>query len=247
MQEKDLVVKIKALEKKTGLFCSLVALEFDQEESIFCYRSDETFPVASLIKLPLALGIYSAKLKMDKEIKILETDYFPGSGVLRDMRLKSLTVFELLALLLSQSDNSAQNVLLRTWGESKFKGFIKSLGLKKTKFVPLGKKTFSLTTVSEIAALGEIIFTNKLLLEFLSRAPINLSASFIPKNKKYYHKIGRRPEAFSDFIIIEDKKRVFLIVSALFGSGKISEKILNNFNSLAYKYLCTQDLSIPKK
>jgi len=247
MQEKELIVKIKEIEKKTGLFCGLVALELGREENLICYRSDEQFAAASLIKLPLALGIYYSGLKMDEEIKILEKDYFSGSGVLQDMRPKSLTVFELLALLLSQSDNSAQNVLVRTWGVLKFRQFIKSLGLKKTMFLALGGKSHSLTTGSDIAALAEIIYANKLLLEFLSRTPFNPSASFIPKAKKYYHKIARRPEAISDFIIIEDKKKVFLIVSVLFGKKEKSEKELNNLNKVAYKYLCHQDSSIPKK
>lgn len=245
MQESLLVNKIKKIEEKYGIRCAVAIPGFS-------YRGQELFPTTSLIKIPLALGVFSV-LPMEKELAIRKEDFFPGAGVIRKLALKKLSVFELLAVLLAQSDNSAQNVLLRAWGQENFKKYLLSLGLKKTKFHPLSlrsKKT-SLTCADDFFSLGAVLEKNKILLQLLSRAPVNFSASFLPARKKYFHKIGRRPEATGDFFLIKEKKEIFCLVSLIKNwpkdtSNQYKEKVSLLLHKLIYKYLC-QDLSIPKK
>ena len=107
-------------------------------------RGDETFPTASLIKVPILVTVYDLveqkQLSLDDPLTVLKIDQVPGSGVLQFMHSgMSLSVHDAAVLMSVLSDNTATNLLLdrvpmrRVWQK------MESLGLPHTK---VHSKTF---------------------------------------------------------------------------------------------------------
>jgi beta-lactamase class A len=107
-------------------------------------RGDETFPTASLIKVPILVTLYDLaaheQLSLDGPLTVLKIDQVPGSGVLQFMKPGMvLTVNDAANLMIILSDNTATNLLLdriairRVWDK------MEALGLPHTK---VHSKTF---------------------------------------------------------------------------------------------------------
>lgn len=101
-------------------------------------RGDETFPTASLIKVPILVTVYDlvakGRLSLSDPLTVLKIDQVPGSGVLQYMHNgMSLSVGDASWLMITLSDNTATNLLLdriiirRVWDK------MDSLGLHNTK------------------------------------------------------------------------------------------------------------------
>lgn len=80
-------------------------------------RGDETFPTASLIKVPILVTLYDlveqGKISLDDGITLLAIDQVPGSGTLQFMHPGlQLSVGDAAWLMTTISDNTATNLLL---------------------------------------------------------------------------------------------------------------------------------------
>jgi beta-lactamase class A len=101
-------------------------------------RGDETFPTASLIKVPVLVTVYDlvekGTLGLDDPLTVLKIDKVGGSGLLQFMHDNStVTVHDAAWLMTTISDNTATNLLLdriiirRVWDK------MEKLGLMHTK------------------------------------------------------------------------------------------------------------------
>ncbi len=108
------------------------------------FRGDETFPTASLIKVPILVTLYDLvernQLSLNDPLTVLKIDQVPGSGVLRLMHPGMLlSVHDAAALMIVLSDNTATNLILdriiirRVWDK------MEALGLPHSK---VHSKTF---------------------------------------------------------------------------------------------------------
>ena len=107
-------------------------------------RGDETFPTASLIKVPVLVTVFDLveqkKLSLDDPLTVLKIDKVPGSGQLQFLHDNAtVTVRDAAWLMITLSDNTATNLLLdriiirRVWDK------MEKLGLAHTK---VHSKTF---------------------------------------------------------------------------------------------------------
>ena len=101
-------------------------------------RGDETFPTASLIKVPVMVTVYDLvakrQMKLDDPLTLLDIDKVGGAGVLYLMHGGLIiTLRDALALMIATSDNTATNLILdrilirRVWDK------MEVLGLPHTK------------------------------------------------------------------------------------------------------------------
>jgi beta-lactamase class A len=138
-------------------------------------RGDETFPTASLIKVPVMVTVYDlvakGRLSLDDPLTLLNIDKVGGSGVLFLLHNGlTLTVRDAVALMIATSDNTATNLLLdrilirRVWEK------MEALGLQHTKVhhkvstfassvAPDSSEKYGLgvTTPNEMARLFELL------------------------------------------------------------------------------------------
>ena len=142
-------------------------------------RGDETFPTASLIKVPILVTVYDlvakGQLSLSDPLTVLKIDQVPGSGVLQYMHNgMELSVEDAAWLMITLSDNTATNLLLdriiirRVWAK------MDSLGLHNTKvhsksFLRIAsvamdssvKYGLGVTTPNEMARLFELMALGK--------------------------------------------------------------------------------------
>ena len=101
-------------------------------------RGDETFPTASLIKVPILVTVFDlveqGQLSLDDPLTLLKIDKVPGAGNLQHMHDgATITVRDAAWLMSVTSDNTATNLLLdrivirRVWEK------MEKLGLPHTK------------------------------------------------------------------------------------------------------------------
>jgi len=85
-------------------------------------RGDERFPMASVYKIPIALTLFDRVacdvVSLDDSVPITAADLRTGSGFIyrRHRHIKTLTVRELLEAMLTESDNTASDLLMRLCG-----------------------------------------------------------------------------------------------------------------------------------
>ena len=142
-------------------------------------RGNETFPTASLIKVPILVTVFDlvakGQLSLDDPLTVLKIDQVPGSGVVQYLHNGTiLTVKDAAWLMTTISDNTATNLLLdriiirRVWAK------MDSLGLRQTR---VHSKTFlrsssvamdssvkyglGVTTPNEMARLFELLARGK--------------------------------------------------------------------------------------
>lgn len=87
---------------------------------VYEYNSGEKIYAASLYKVPLALATYKAvqdnKLTLDTEIAFSVKYLAAGTGSIQSSLKNEYTVAELIELLLKESDNTSQNMLVDSVG-----------------------------------------------------------------------------------------------------------------------------------
>lgn len=142
-------------------------------------RGDETFPTASLIKVPILVTLYDlvgkGQLSLDDPIRVVKSDKVPGSGQVQNLHDNiEITVADAAWLMITISDNTATNVLLdkvafrRVWDK------MEALGLMHTKVHSKSFQRFTsvamdssvkyglgVTTPNEMARLFELLATGK--------------------------------------------------------------------------------------
>lgn len=142
-------------------------------------RGDETFPTASLIKVPILVTVYDlyakGQLSPDDPLTVLRIDKVPGTGILQHLHDgMAITVGDAAWLMATISDNTATNLLLdriiirRVWDK------MESLGLRNTKVHAKSflrsssvamdssvKYGLGVTTPNEMARLFELLAAGK--------------------------------------------------------------------------------------
>ena len=101
-------------------------------------RGDSTFPTASLIKMSVLVTLYDLaerdSIRLTDPIRVTKIDMVPGSGILQYLHDGiEITVGDAAWLMVTVSDNTATNLLLRKIGIRRTWAKMESLGLTHTK------------------------------------------------------------------------------------------------------------------
>ncbi|MEG5000967.1 serine hydrolase [Microcoleus sp. B4-D4] len=85
-------------------------------------NGNQKFPMQSVYKFPIAMAVLAqvdrGKLKLDQKIRVEASDVLQGSRILDDSSQgMEFTLAELLKYMVSESDNTASDMLLRQVGE----------------------------------------------------------------------------------------------------------------------------------
>jgi len=85
-------------------------------------NGDQQFPMQSVYKFPIAMAVLAqvdqGKLKLDQKIRVEASDVLQGSRILNEKSQgMEFSLAELLKYMVSESDNTASDVLLRQVGE----------------------------------------------------------------------------------------------------------------------------------
>ena len=109
---------------------------------VYGYNENVCMTAAGCMKLPIAVSLIKAveekKVDFMDRIKIQTSDKVYGTGIIHEFDEREYTVFELLVIMLIQSDNTAANKIIDIVSMDRINEDIISMGLKNTK---LNRKT----------------------------------------------------------------------------------------------------------
>lgn len=170
------------------------------------YNENEEMIAAGCIKLPIAMSLIKAeedkKVSFLEKISIEKKDKVYGTGIIHEFGERQYTIFELLVVMLIQSDNTAANKLIEILGMDNINRDIKSMELSNTvlnrktrdeRLVYDGEKE-NITTAKDLTKIWSILYNKKflsdknstMLIDILTRQQIkNKLALYIPDDSKY--------------------------------------------------------------
>jgi beta-lactamase class A len=146
----------------------------------FMINSDEVFPVASTIKVPILMEFYKqveeGKIDPTKSVRYEEAQRAGGSGVIKTLTTGAviMPLIDYVTLMINVSDNSSTNYLIDLLGMDKINSTISELGLRETRLLrkmmdieafKAGKDSF--TTPRELVILFEELYKSAKLTPFV--------------------------------------------------------------------------------
>jgi len=136
LQSDRLQAEVARLAKITDGVVGMSALHVESDRR-FALNGQDRFPMASSFKIPIAVQLLSrvdrGEVRLDQMVTIQPHDLHPGSGTLSSLFIQpgvSLSVRNLMELMLRISDNSATDILLRlAGGPEAVTGKMRELGI----------------------------------------------------------------------------------------------------------------------
>jgi beta-lactamase class A len=223
-------------------------------------NKDELIPSASLVKIPIMMAYFSAagegKLKFDDLIEIKQSDKTDGSGLLKNACPgSSCKIEDLLYLMITQSDNTAANILINRLSQEELSRYFLKFGLKNTN---LSRKMMDFklrkegvenyTTAQDMAYLLERLYRGQFInkkvsdkcLELLSEQKINdRIPKKLPPNVTVAHKTGLENGVCHDVGIVYTSKGNFLICVLTkheYTTARPTKRLISRLSLLTYNY-----------
>jgi len=220
-------------------------------------KPQEQFAAASLIKLPiLAAAFYAVsedKISLDEIITIEKKDVTGGSGKLKALSLpRKFNFAQILELMISSSDNTATNKVIKILGFEYINSIFKKLDLtgstlvrKMMDFSQRKKGVENYTNPADIAYILEKIYRgelvnkklSKLALSFLKKQKVNdRLPRYLPDGVIVAHKTGLERGVVHDAGIVFTPKGDYLICVLVKGTKSYSraKKFIAQFSLLTY-------------
>jgi|WetSurMetagenome_2_1015567.scaffolds.fasta_scaffold159272_1 beta-lactamase class A len=252
----------RSLEKSVFGFkgeVSIVVKDLDTNWEI-AFNKDVLLPSASLVKIPIMLSCYYAaqegKISLTDTVSLSNSVKVPGSKVLGEAPAGSVfSIQDLLEPMITESDNTAANVLIETVGFDALNSYFKKIGLKNTNlarkmldFKERSEGVENYTTAREMAYLLEALYRRNFLnknvsdkcLQLLGQQKVNdRIPRGLPKGTPVAHKTGLERHVCHDVGIVYTEKGAFLICVLVRHSDKFAQpakKFISRLSSLAYNY-----------
>ena len=109
---------------------------------VYGYNENVSMTAAGCMKLPIAVSLIKAvedkKVDFMDKVKIQTSDKVYGTGIIHEFNEREYTVFELMVIMLIQSDNTAANKIIDIVGMEQINEDIVAMGLRNTR---LNRKT----------------------------------------------------------------------------------------------------------
>lgn len=230
MEKRELDAMISPLRGRIGFYYENLI-----DGTTLGYNEDETFGAASVIKLPVLM--YTAKLvaegelSWEQKVTVRDEDKKPSCGALLSMTGDIETdLISLCRLMITISDNTATNMVIRTVGMERLQKGFTEMGLVKTSLI---REMFdtrecveglsNLITPGEIGSLLRSIYersfvseeTSQLIEDILLLQQIRHKIpGYIGRKKKIANKTGEDTGITNDAAIVYAKKPFVMVVTS---------------------------------
>jgi beta-lactamase class A len=217
----------------------------------FSLNKDKLFPSASIVKIPIMAAcfqaVYEGRLNLKEKMVLNLANKTTGSGVIKNFASGTeIPVEELIDIMITQSDNTAANMLIERLGFDYLNDYFKRSGLKHTN---LSRKMMDFqdrkhgvenyTSASDISNLLEKLYHRKFInrqvsekcLGLLLRQKVNdRIPKKLPDDCPVAHKTGLEKNVCHDAGIVFTQQGDFLIcvlTKSRSGTRQVKEFISN--------------------
>lgn len=225
-----------------------VAVEELAGKTTFYHRADDLPPAASVIKLPIMVEtmeqVKAGQFDLDKIHLLQDAEKTGGSGILQTYPAQSqLTNREVLTLMMTHSDNTATNILIRELGMDKINQRMRSLGLMQSVLNRLMLDTLAVKQGREMNALLKKIYRREVATPALCDQMIEILKGnrdqktfrmFLPPSTVIAHKTGELTYVRGDVGIFYVTKPFLLSVFVQGVSTQEAERMIGEIAQLCY-------------
>ncbi|MDD5428382.1 MAG: class A beta-lactamase-related serine hydrolase [Candidatus Omnitrophica bacterium] len=221
---------------------------------------DMPIPSASLVKIPVMMAYFAAaeesKFRLSDTIVLKQSDKADGSGQLKNARTGSrYKIEDLLYAMITESDNTAANMLIDRMGIDELNRYFSKFGLKHTN---LSRKMMDFrlrkrgvenyTTAADMAYLLEKLYRGRFLnarvskrcLELLAEQKVNdRIPKKLPADTTVAHKTGLENGVCHDVGIVYTDKGDFLICVLTkhgYSTARLTKRFISRLSLLTYNY-----------
>ena len=230
------------------------------------YNGGNLFPSASLVKLPVMATLYQAQVKgqvsLDQSLPILRNLKASGSGRLKFQRAGTrVTIRQLIYKMITESDNTATNVLTNIFGLDYYNAQFMAMGLSRTNFsrtiMDLRKRDRGIenyTTPEDMAKILEKIYGGELtgseeMVEILKSQKVNDRLPLgIPPEWQIGHKTGLMRSTCHDVGIVYAPTGDYIICALTkdIHSYRRAKNFISEISHLAADYYADPSLHRPE-
>lgn len=224
-------------------------------------NSEELFPAASVVKIPIMVAVYylvdKSELSLDEILVYKKRHRCSGAGIIKNYPYgKKFKIRELVELMITISDNIATHMLMERVGIERLNKIFEELGLKNTNvkryvmdLYAREKGLENYTTAEDIGLLLEKIYKGKLisqeastemLLLLMKQKICDRIPKKLPKEVIVAHKTGLMRNVCHDVGIVYTKNGNFIICIL---TENIKTKLAKNIIAeISYKTYCLYDI-----
>ncbi|RXT07866.1 serine hydrolase [Ammoniphilus sp. CFH 90114] len=263
----QLVDHVKELTESSGGVWGVVIEDLQTGEE-FRHNAEERFYAASIIKVPIMVAVFDAanegKFHLSDTLALRREDMTSGAGVLQHMTAGTrLSIYDLVTLMIIQSDNTATNMLIDLVGKKRIREVIKELELSGTVFfnklqvIPYPLKGSNQMTAGDAAQLMKRLVTQKVIswqaceqmIEIMKKQQLNDflpsyysdpdgEISGMPPSWAFAHKTGMVTQIHHDVGVLYRNGRAVLL--SVFSRGletKEARQTMANIGLAVYDYM----------
>ncbi len=260
--KRTLTAEIRRFDGQAG-----VVVEDLQTGWSLAHQPKRLFPAASIIKVPMMTACYEAaqegRLDLNSKVVVRPADKVPGSGVLKQIPGKTVVpVSQLVEWMITESDNTATNVLMSRLGMDYFNRHFQELGLRDTKlsrrmmdFSKRKKGVENYTTAGDMARVLEKLYREDAVSPQASRAGLELLKrqhlrdripAMLPGGVPVAHKTGLERSVCHDAgIIFTHRGDVLICVltqrKVKKGNSRPAKQFIARLAQHAYQYQMAQN------
>ncbi|HAR62616.1 MAG: hypothetical protein DKM50_06095 [Candidatus Margulisiibacteriota bacterium] len=232
-------------------------------EEYISINGDIQFNPASVIKVPVMAEVFhqlaNGKLTLDKCIVLKRNNKVPGSGGLYYCQNgNSYTIKHLVEKMITESDNTATNMLINFVGMNNINKYMNSLGLSQTVIkddTMLSKKPGyqNTTTPDDMLLLLDMMYQGKLVNKKYSLQMLEIMSAqkhkwgirkYLPETLKIANKTGSLNSVRNDIgiIFVKDKPYILTIFAKQIPSDFEATLFVRTISKLIYdKVIKTQE------
>ena len=206
-----------------------IAIEDLTTGEISGINANASMPAASTIKVPVMVEVFEqmaqGRVSLDQTVHLMASDRDWGWGDLCDAPLGSAyKVSTLLWLMITQSDNTATNMLIRLVGRQSINETMRGLGLTHTRVADYIRSDGDIrslrSSAADMAHLLDAIARERLIDQWSSRQMMlilegqthnGLLPVPLPRDLKIAHKTGELHDTLNDVGIVEDDREPYII------------------------------------
>ncbi|GAB3254684.1 serine hydrolase [Larkinella harenae] len=234
-----------------------VALEELAGSTQFYHQADELAPAASVIKVPIMVEtmeqVKVGKFDLEQTHVLQASEKTGGSGILKSYPDQSqLTNLEVLTLMMTHSDNTATNILIRALGMDNINQRMRSLNLPQSQLNRVMMDTLAAkqgrenrVTAREMNALLKKIYRKEVatpalcdqMIEILkANRDKNTFRRFLPQSAVIAHKTGELSYVRGDVGFFYVNKPFLLSVFVQGTTTEEAEKIIGEIARMSYNH-----------
>lgn len=223
------------------------------------YHADDLFPSASLIKVPVMVGVFEkikrGDLSLNSRLKLRRRTRMGGSGHIKWQRDGTFfTVRKLLDKLIHDSDNTAMRILIDEIGMGYLQREFPKMGLVYTEIYPEGLSLSSgrvryenYTTPREMGQLFEKIYRGQMVNGFASELMLEILkghnrrarlAKELPVGWEIAHKTGLLRRACHDAGIVFSPEGDYVLVTLTGRNGNYhsAKGLITKLGAITYEH-----------